>query len=367
MKTLLLTLLILCTSSLLFANENKVCQKCHPLIYKEYMSSIHRKSSLPNDKIYAAVFKREHQSQDKNKCKSCHAPSAQTKMQAKEQPISCIYCHTIKDVQEGEAANKNILTGKKRDFYTAEADKKNESKVKYTTTSSFFGLIKRSKNSPYHQIEYNNENYYNGNVCMGCHSHENNVHGFDVIMLDAYIDKNDKGTCISCHMPKVMGSKTTLRDSKVHAYHGMAGLYQLSESLGKYIDFKVKKSDKGFDVKILNQTNHALFGGTFREGILEAKIIRSGKTITLKPYIFTRTFGKDGKASMPFEATDVLKDTLIYGKKSLHYDTKLHKGDKLILTLGFRLISKHAANELKLTADKELTKTKLLKTKSFNF
>ncbi len=367
MKTLIsFTLLILMLTSL-SANENKVCQKCHPLIYKEYYSSIHRKSSLPNDTIYKALYAKEVKNTTKEECSRCHAPSAKTQKDAKEAPISCIYCHTIKDVQESDMANHNVLSGKKRDFYTAEAGKRNEAKVKYETTSSFFGLIKRSKNSPYHQIEYNNENYYNGNVCMGCHSHVNNAHDFDIIMLDAYIDKKDKHTCISCHMPQVMGSKTTLRDTKTHAFHGIAGIYKLSESLGKYIDFSVEKNANGFTVHITNQANHALFGQAYREGILLVSIERDSKNIELKPFVFSRTFGKDGKGTMPFEATEVLKDTLIYAKKNIHYDTALQKGDKVTLTLGFRLISKEAAKALELKNSAALTQVKVLKTESFQF
>ncbi len=367
MKTLILLSLIILTCNTSFANDNKVCQKCHPIIYKEYYNSTHRKSSLANDKIYKALFEKEHKNKEKNNCKSCHSPSAKTPHDEEESPISCIYCHTIKDVQEGNKTNKNILSTEKKDFYTAQADKRDKSKVKYETTSSFFGLIKQSKNSPYHQIEYNNENYYNGNVCMGCHSHVNNDNDFDIIMLDAYIDKKDKHTCISCHMPQIMGSKTTLRDSKTHAYHGIAGVHNLSESLGKYIDVTVKKNTNGFDIKIVNQANHALFGQAYREGILNVKIIRDNEILNLEPHIFTRIFGKNGTQSMPFEAKKVLKDTLIYAKKSVKYNTKLRKGDKVIITLGFRLISNKAAKELHLQNDKELSKTRVLKMQSFQF
>ncbi len=367
MKKLLLTLLIILNLTSLLASESKICQRCHPLIYKEYYNSIHRKSSLKSDKIYKALFEKEKQVIDKNECKVCHSPSAKTQKATEEEPISCIYCHTITNIQEHDKQNKNVLSGKKRDFYSAEATKKEQGKVKYKTTSSFFGLIKSSKNSPYHQIEYNNENYYNGNVCMGCHSHASNVHGFDVIMLDAYIDKKDKESCISCHMPKVTGSKTTLRDSKTHAYHGIAGLHNLSKNLGKYIDINVTKNIKGFTVNIVNHANHALFGQAYREGILKVKIIRDGKYIALEPYIFKRTFGRDGKRSMPFEATEVLKDRLIYAKKSIDYDAKLQKNDRLIITLGFQLISKETAKELQLDKNKELTKIKVLKTESFTF
>jgi len=365
MKKLSLVLLLLLSTAVWSASQTKVCQKCHPLIYKEYYNSIHRKSSLPNDMIYKAVYEKEQRSD--TKCSACHAPSATDTATAKEAPISCIYCHTIKDVQEDVQANHNVLSEKQKDFYTAEASKKEESNVKYQTVSSFFGLIKHAENSPYHKIEYNNENYYNGNVCMGCHSHLNNAHGFDVIMLDAYIDKKDKNTCISCHMPKVMGSKTTLRDTKTHAYHGIAGVHQMSESLGKYIDIDAQKTRNGFVITIKNQANHALFGQAYRVGVLQVSITHRGKTIQLQPFLFQRIFGKDGLKTMPFEASDVLKDTLIYAKKDIHYDTKLQKDDIVHVTLGFRLISKEAAQLLQLQDNKALTKLKILKVQSFKF
>jgi len=366
MKKLILTSIITVITTSAIANESKICQKCHPLIYKEYYNSIHRKSSLVNDEIYAAVFKKEHQKGDKNKCASCHSPNAKTQQEKKEEPISCVYCHTIKDIHEGEEQNTNLLTGKKRDFFSAEMSKKNQSKVKYETTSSFFGLIKHSKNSPYHEIEYSNENYYNGKVCMGCHSHTNNKYGVDMIMLDAYIDKKDKETCISCHMPKIMGSKTTLSDSKTHAFHGIEGLHNNSKTLGKYINLAISKNSNGFSVNIKNQANHALFGEAYKEGILEVTITRNAKAIQLKPYIFRRVFANNSTQSMPFEATEVLKDTLIYSKKDISYDTKIQKGDKITVTLAYRLISKEAAKALGIKNSK-LTKTKVLKTQSFQF
>jgi len=36
----------------------KVCQKCHPLIYQEFRSSMHAKASIFKDEIHKAVWQR---------------------------------------------------------------------------------------------------------------------------------------------------------------------------------------------------------------------------------------------------------------------------------------------------------------------
>jgi len=309
-------------------------------------------------------------------CAKCHSPSDKELMKTgilkenkiqREEPISCVYCHTIKDVEEGSASNTNIIIDKKREFYTAEDSRKGSDKAEYETESSFFGLVKVSKNSPYHKIEYNNENYYSGNVCMGCHSHTNNEHSFDTTMLDALIDKNDKNTCVTCHMPQVSGTKVTINETKTHAFHGIAGIYHMNKSMGQYIEFKVEKKADGFSIKVINKSNHALFGQAFREGVLKVQLLRDSKKINLEPFIFTRVFGKDGVEVMPWNADETLKDTLIYAKKEISYKNPLQAGDKLTIVLGVKRISDEAAKKLNLQNNIELTKVKILKTQSFEF
>jgi len=376
MKNFLYLLLLTFISTSIFANDSKVCQKCHPLIYTEYYKSSHRNSSTLNNPIHKALWNKHPKDSKGYTCAKCHSPSDLKSLNEgileineiqKEEPISCVYCHSIKDVEELEDSNHNVLNGKTREFYTAQLDKKGTAKASYETKTSWFGLVKESRNSPYHKIDYNNENFYSGNVCMGCHSHTNNKHSFDITMLDALIDKNDKNTCITCHMPQIPGTKVTLRESKTHAYHGIAGIHNMNKEMGKYIDFKVTKLENGFNLKIINRSNHALFGQSFREGVLNVKIIRDSKVIDLEPVIFTRVLGKDGKEVMPWNANMSIKDTLIYAKKDIMFDTILQDGDTLKLSLGVRRISKQKAKELGLQDNKTLTKVKVLKTQTLSF
>jgi len=376
MKSFLSIIIFSLIFSLSYANESKVCKKCHPIIYGEYYKSSHRKASTQNNPIHKALWDKHPKGSEGYSCAKCHSPSdkellrtgilKENKIQ-KEEPISCVYCHTIQDVEEGENSNTNILTDKKREFYTAEANKKGSQKAEYETQSSWFGLVKVSKNSPYHKIDYNNENYYSGNVCMGCHSHTNNEHSFDISMLDAMIDKNDKNTCVTCHMPQISGTKVTIKETKTHAYHGIAGIYHMNKSMGKYIEFKVEKRVKGFNVRVINKSNHALFGQAFREGMLKVEIMRDDEKISLKPFIFTRVLGKDGREVMPWQADEILKDTLIYAKKDIAYKDSLQAGDKLTLILGVKRISDEVAKKLNLQNNKEVVKLRVLKTQSFVF
>lgn len=376
MKKIIYITLTLLIASFSYANESKVCQKCHPIIYDEYYKSSHRKASTVNNPIHKALWDKHPKGADGYSCAKCHSPSDKKLMATgilkenkiqKEEPISCVYCHTIKTVEEGDSSNTNIMTDKTREFYTAQAEKKGSKKAEYKTKSSFFGLVKVSQNSPFHKIDYNNENYYSGNVCMGCHSHVNNEHSFDITMLDAMIDKKDKNNCVTCHMPQISGTKVTINESKTHAFHGIAGIYHMNREMGKYIEFKLEKQENNFNVNIINKSNHALFGQSFREGVLQVNISRNGKIIKLKPFIFTRILAKDGKEVMPWLANETLKDTLIYAKKDVKFESKILAGDKVTLILGVRRISKEAAKKLNLQDNKEIRKLKILKSESFNF
>lgn len=357
------------------ANEGKVCQKCHPIIYSEYYESSHRNASIYNNPIHKAMWDKHPKDEKGYSCAKCHSPSDLESLQTGkltknatqvEEPISCVFCHTIKDVEEGDSSNTNIHTTKKREYYTAEKGKKGS--AEYKTETSWFGLVKESKSSPFHKIDYDNENYYNGNVCMGCHSHANNEHSFDITMLDAVIDKKDKNTCVTCHMPQVLGTKVTIHETKTHAYHGIAGIYHKTKSMGEYIDFKVSKSSNSFSVSVVNKSNHALFGQAFRQGILKAKILRNKKEIELKPFVFERILAKDGKEVMPWDANEAIKDTLIYAKRDISFNNvSIQQGDTLVLTLGVQRISEKGAKELSLEGNKELTKFRVMKSEKYSF
>ncbi len=350
--------------------ENTTCKKCHPTIFAEYKSSIHAKSSIFKDSVHKVVWDK-HPDKAKNnyKCAKCHTPSdhdlisGKTKLSKnaiqESEPISCQLCHTIESIEEHTKINKNRFTKKKNYFFSA--DKQREGKVvTFKDESSFFGLVTKTSGSPYHDIDYSNKNFYNGDMCLGCHDHKQNGKGFAV--CDMQVKKDDsKENCISCHMPKVKGSFVNLKDTIKHSFHGIS-IHNMDVSLlSKYIKLSLNQTDKGFEVKIKNEANHTLFAQPLRLNQLRVTIERDGKTIPLKTESFVRIIGKDGKPAMPWVADSELKNTLIkaHEVRKVAYDTPLKKGDSVVLEFGYYLVNPKSAKKLGIT-DKSVTKFTVL-------
>jgi len=373
-------------SALLGAAEyepNRTCKTCHPAIYDEYYGSAHRNASIFNDPVHKALWDR-HPLKKKQKyvCAECHTPtdkkvtealasneSAVPKKSAAQtqEAVSCAYCHRISSIEEHAKSNKNIISTQKRKFYSARLGKQNSSDVSYKMESSFFGLFTEKSGSPFHKIDFSNQNYYNGKVCMGCHSHKQNSHGLDLCRMETEEGKDDKNNCITCHMPLVQGSFTTVTDSKTHRYHGFAGSLHKPQMLAKYVKLSLEKSGSGFDIIIKNEANHQLLLHPLRVGELRITIIRDGKNIDLKPYKFIRLIGKDSKPAMPWIADSVLKDNHIKAKEArrIHFSDQLEKGDVVEVKLGHYNVNPKVAKKLRLENQSDLSGFKLLKKERF--
>ncbi|MCW8895061.1 MAG: cytochrome c family protein [Sulfurimonas sp.] len=365
MKTLLY---ILALSSILFANADTAsCKKCHPLIVAEFETSMHKKSSIYEDKVHKAVWDL-HPAKAKGdyKCAKCHTPNATT-AEEEHEGITCISCHTIMDVEKHAQANKNVYLKKPKTFFSAEPGRESQ-KVEYKQVTSWFGMNKTTVGSAYHDIDYTNEKFYNGEMCMGCHSHKQNSHEFSVCTTDEAGAKDKKSNCITCHMPKVDGSATTVVKTKQHAYHGFAGARVKPEMLSQYVELNFNNKQKGFEVIIDNKAPHNLMTHPLRVVQLRTVLVRDAKQIALKTHTFVKVIGKDGKPSMPWIATEVVKDTMIKAneKRVVEFDETLKAGDKIEVKLGFFVVNPKVLKKLNLQDDKELTKFTTLKSTHFN-
>ena len=359
--------LLVLSSFLLSSTDTDACKKCHPIISKEFQDSMHKKSTIHEDKVHKAIWDK-HPAKKKNKyqCAKCHTPNLANEEQHST-GITCISCHTIKSVELHAKANKNIYSGEKKTFYSAEKGRENE-KVVYKQTSSWFGLNKTTVGSAYHDIDYTNKDYYDGQMCMGCHSHKQNKHKFNVCTTDTKGVSANKDNCITCHMPKVDGSATTVRISKQHAFHGFAGARVKPELLSKYVDLTFKDYEQSFDITIVNNAPHNLLTHPLRVVQLRTTLIREGKQTALKTHTFVKIIGKDGKPAMPWVANAIVKDTMIKGneRRVISFANMLKSGDRVEVKLGYFIVNPKVLKKLKLDGDKELSKFTVLKSNFFN-
>jgi len=356
------------------APENTTCKKCHPVIYQEYQNSMHAKASIFKDPVHKAVWDRHPAKQKNNyKCAKCHTPSDHTLLAGEHtlqdnpvqqnEPISCQACHAIENIEKHTKANKNVYTTKEKYFFSADKTKKGQ-KVIFKEEKSLFGLVTKTTGSPYHDIDYSNENFYNGKMCLGCHDHKQNGKGFAV--CDMQIKQGDsKESCISCHMPKVAGSLANQKQSAQHAFHGV-NIHQKPVDLSRYIKLSLEQTKHGFAIRIQNEATHTLFPQPLRLSQLRVAVERKETSLMLDPVNFKRIIGTQGKPAMPWLATEVISDNTIKAleTRKIDFNTPLQKGDTVVVTFGYYIADPKAAQKLGIT-DSDATAFITLKKQRF--
>ena len=356
--------IVMIASSLYASLENTTCKKCHPKIFEEYQHSAHRNASIYNDPIHKAIWDRHPAKKKGNyKCAKCHTPTDKDVVSAQrtlvknaiqtQEPISCQACHQIESIQKHTKANKNIYTKAKKTFFAADKTQKGTT-LHYHDKSSFFGLFKTRIGSPYHDINYSNENFYDGGVCLGCHDHKANGKGFLVCDMQIKQKEGFKENCITCHMPKIKGSFVNLKDSKTHRYHGKSALVHSPKYLGKYVVLTLQKETDGYAIMIENKANHTLSSQPLRLSKLRISLVRDGKEKLIQEEAFKRVIGTDKKPSPPWLATQTLKDTLIkaFEKRTVSIHEALLSGDELVVQFGYHIVNPKMAQKLGLDEEK---------------
>jgi hypothetical protein len=317
---------------------------------------MHANASIFKDPVHKAIWdKHPAKAKGNYKCAKCHTPADYPLLNTKglpkpnniqmNEPISCQSCHTIQNVEQHAKANKNIHTEKKKYFFSADQAKKGQ-KVIFKEETSLFGMIKTTVGSPYHDIDYSNENYYNGNICLGCHDHKQNAKGFAV--CDMEIKQGDsKESCISCHMPQTQGTLANQKHTPKHAFHG-ATIHQKSVNLSKYIKLSFQQKKESFIIRIKNEATHTLFPQPLRLSQLRVSIEKDGRETALLPISFKRVIGTEGHPSMPWLATEVVEDNTIKAleTREVSFDKVLHKGEVVVVKFGYYITDPKSAKKL---------------------
>ncbi|MRJ02330.1 MAG: hypothetical protein GXO19_05660 [Epsilonproteobacteria bacterium] len=284
--------------------ETKQCIRCHLDIYMEYKGSRHYNSIPERDPIHGAIFQLYSKAtgSQEYKCARCHAPAVKERRNPKGDPyyheaIACAYCHRIERVERGRRAMRNIIHSEKGVYY---------------------GTRNPEVRSDYHKIVSTNPIHRDGGTCMGCHSHKENSHGFVVCQTES--NNTLEQNCITCHMPQVPGSLSDRVNTPTHAYHGFASLDKGREYLQKYVDLNLSRRGGEITVSITNKAPHSLLLHPLRKAQLVVLFYKGDELIGREERDFERIIGKDGEATPPWVATEIVKDTMIKGgeRRQLH-------------------------------------------------
>ena len=76
-----------------------------------------------------------------------------------QEAISCVYCHSIKDVENHAKSNKNIISEEEKVFYSANENNRDQKNKSFKDEVSLFGMMKEKSGSPFHKIDYSNDNF----------------------------------------------------------------------------------------------------------------------------------------------------------------------------------------------------------------
>lgn len=383
MKLLILVFLIFLNLQASQDISSNTCKACHPTIYGEFYNSSHRKSSIFEDPIHKAVWDlHPNKQKEAYTCAKCHTPSdlellENLKNNKKAMPveniaqtqeaISCVYCHSIKSIEQHEKVNTNILTKEDKVFYSANENNRGLKDKKYKDEVSMFGMMKKKSGSPFHTIDYSNENFYTGKMCMGCHEKLQNDNNFDLCRVDMKGAQDEETNCITCHMPKVKGTATSIKITDTHRFHGFASASNNQDLLAKYIKIKFKQKNDKFEISIKNESSHNLFLQPLRLAQLRVNVLRGNETIKLETKSFMRIIGKEGKPTMPWLANSEIKNNMIKAneRRVITYDFKLKDSDSLDVVFGYYRVNPKMWKKLKLENDEKSTKFNVLKSEFY--
>ena len=333
--------------------DSQSCKECHEEIYSEHATSMHHKSSIFGDEVHKKV--KELSAENNYACALCHMPSTKNlsaMIRGTEQPdpsdkrqtdgVSCFYCHQISKVHHAKTQNIN--------FSSATADDK----------PTMFGNLKNPDSSDKHHAE-NNEIYKNSEVCMGCHSHKENSHGFEV--CNTKNEHDTRSDCIGCHMPKAAGGneKFNKRGRDEYATHKFLGI-RSDEMIKKTVKLELAYKENSIELTIVNKMGHSIITHPMRLKFAKTVVRRGGNVIWSnftespiedKEATFIIAFkDAEDKPSMPHTAVGykINQNLKAMSSKVIKYNVpNLQKGDEIESTWISYVVNPQIAKKLEIT------------------
>jgi hypothetical protein len=268
LSLLLLTVFSITTSADGMDNTSpQYCGACHQRIFKEWSSS-RMGQDLNNQKVYQfyagvsgsgekdGIGYQPMMHGKKGDCADCHVPmlvlSEHKKgkevdlgiamQEKKDHGISCIFCHSVKDVHINKDADGKYKT---RIFDT----------VTLGDMNTRYGPLKDAK-SPVHKTEYKSH-FKDSSLCGTCHLNQEKF--LSISQYDDWKKAYDSGvikeTCQECHMPLIEGETIAAiggpkrKGMRKHTFVGAYDLGMLKKALS--LDLSTEKTDGKLIVKTI--------------------------------------------------------------------------------------------------------------------
>jgi len=339
--------------------DSESCKECHEKIYDQHVKSMHHKSSIFSDEVHRKV--KELSDEKKYSCALCHMPAAKNLsaiIRGTENPkaedkshsdgVSCTFCHQISKIHYAKSSNINFSS-------TAFDDK-----------PTMFGNLDNPDSSNKHNSQ-SNEIYKNSEVCMGCHSHKENSHGFEV--CNSKDQHNSKSDCIGCHMPKAAGGNENFNKKGRSEYttHDFLGI-RSDEMVKKSVKLGLEYKNENIELTIENKMGHSIITHPMRLKFAKTVVIRDGKTIWSnfnespqedKEATFIVVFkDSEEKPAMPDSALGYIRNQNLKAMSSkivLYSVPNLQKGDVVKSTWISYVVNPNIAKKLELSSS-EITK-----------
>ena len=231
--------------------KSEECATCHPIIYQEWKNSYHALSSIHKDNAHKAVYEsfitdmKALGKKGNYHCGNCHAPMADNLKElmsgdalpdsgnwTESEGVGCTFCHRIEAVVEKENFNRYRLNGDGA----------------YNSDLSSFGKAP-------HATRFS-MSFLDGQMCMGCHSHNINGKGAKLCVMEEEGESN----CLLCHMPRVAGAPASDSASTMHRSHVMAGGHDI-DMLRKAVSLKARidtaEDGKSLVIEVTNKITHS--------------------------------------------------------------------------------------------------------------
>ncbi len=352
-------------------SSNKNCQACHQKISKSWETSRHSNSHFTKNDLFKKsleyiVLKNPKMVLEEIKvdCARCHNPRiAKDHLRTDEKillalendttkeefqdmlnaehmknGINCIVCHNVDEIHLDKGKGSQGLGS-----------------VKFGVQGTMFGPFNDAV-SPYHKTAQRGHFASDTpDLCFVCHYSTKNRHGVEVYSTGKEYDAGSNGNegCRDCHMSEKKDgfasnyakadAKPVPRSVRDHVFASVDN----SDILAKYVSIAVQKVENKVEVTLTNNSPHRVpTGYGLRELYVKVEFLDiNNKSLGKDSKLISAQWkDKEGKATIPHEATSKSMDTRIDPKASRAFMFDIPEGAvKVKYSLGYRLISKEMA------------------------